>query len=355
MAGSGDQVVPYSASWFWGWFSWSPMSSTLLRTAEKKILSCLKTPYRGWYVDIGSVVGKSDKIWTISLNTESKKTPIVLLHGLGGGVAIWCLNLDALAATRPVYAIDLLGFGRSSRPTFSSNAEVAETQLVNSVEEWRQEMGLEKIILLGHSLGGFLATSYAIKHPDNVKHLILADPWGFPEKPKDPPKWNAPLWARAIASMVQPLNPLWAVRFAGPFGPWLIQKVRPDLSRKFAPILEDEDTSVVSSYIFQCNAQSPTGESAFHTMMDGFGWAKNPMIRRVDDLKESVPITLLYGSRSWVDKSPGEKIRENRSKDAYVDIQMVQGAGHHVYADKYELFNKYVIEACQKVDESDDS
>ena len=54
-------------------------------------------------------MGPADKIWTISLNEESPKTPIVLLHGLGAGVALWCLNLDALAAQRPVYAIDVLG------------------------------------------------------------------------------------------------------------------------------------------------------------------------------------------------------------------------------------------------------
>ena len=116
------------------------------------------------------------------------------------------------------------GFGRSGRPTFSNDAEKAEYQLVRSVEEWRREMQLEKFVLLGHSMGGFLAASYAIQYPERVKHLILADPWGFPEKPSsDVVKAtnNVPLWVKAIAYVVHPLNPFWAVRFAGPFGLWL--------------------------------------------------------------------------------------------------------------------------------------
>lgn len=69
----------------------------------------MKTAYKRFYVDIGSVVGQSDKIWTISLNEESQRVPLVLLHGMGAGLALWCPNLDSLAAKRPVYAIDLLG------------------------------------------------------------------------------------------------------------------------------------------------------------------------------------------------------------------------------------------------------
>lgn len=42
----------------------------------------------------------------------------------------------------------------------------AEKQLVLSIEEWRREMNLPKIILLGHSMGGFLATSYTMSYPD---------------------------------------------------------------------------------------------------------------------------------------------------------------------------------------------
>ncbi|KAG7207862.1 hypothetical protein KM043_009461 [Ampulex compressa] len=346
-----NEIVKSKGSWIWSWISWSVSSSTMLRAAEKKILSCLKTAYRGWYVDIGPVVSTADKIWTISLNEESQKTPIVLLHGLGAGVALWCLNLDALASQRPVYAIDLLGFGRSSRPVFSSEAQEAEDQLVRSVEEWRREMQLENFVLLGHSMGGFLAASYTIQYPERVKHLILADPWGFPERPTDAAsKIYVPLWVKAIAYVIQPLNPLWAVRVAGPFGQWLIEKTRPDIVKKFAPILKD-DTSVISQYIHQCNVQTPSGESAFHAMMQGFGWAKNPIVKRMDKLDPEIPITLLYGSRSWVDNSAGETIKQSRLS-SYVNVQVITGAGHHVYADKSEIFNKYVLEACALSDMS---
>jgi abhydrolase domain-containing protein 5 len=174
----------------------------------------------------------------VSLNEKSKKTPLVLVHGFAAGVALWALNFDALAAHRPVYAMDLLGFGRSSRPSFSSNAAEAESQLVESLEAWRREMLIDEMVLLGHSMGGFLAASYAIRHPERVRHLILADPWGFPERPSDEQLMNKlPFWARAIAAMVAPFNALATIRVAGPWGPNLVKRARPDLAKKFAPLV----------------------------------------------------------------------------------------------------------------------
>ena len=81
----------------------------MLRSAEKAILRFVKTPYKGYYIDIGSCVGESDKIWTVSMNETSPKTPLVLLHGLGSGCGLWVLNYDSFAKDRPVYAIDILG------------------------------------------------------------------------------------------------------------------------------------------------------------------------------------------------------------------------------------------------------
>ncbi|XP_055596227.1 (Lyso)-N-acylphosphatidylethanolamine lipase [Uranotaenia lowii] len=331
------------------WFSWTRYSFSMLRTIEKSIFSHLRLPYRGMFVDVGPCVGEADKIWTITMNNDSKRIPILLLHGLGSGVGLWVLNLDAIAQNRPLYAIDILGFGRSSRPKFSDDAMIAEKQLVKSIDEWRKEMGLQEMIILGHSMGGFLASSYALSYPDRVKHLILADPWGFPEKPKessDRPK--PPLWAKAILAASKPLNPLWILRFFGPLGPWLVGKTRPDILRKFSGVISN--TEDVTNYIHQCNAQNPTGESAFHTMMHDFGWAKNPMVNRLHELKSSVPITFLYGARSWIDNRPGDVIRELR-QHSYVKIHSIPQAGHHVYADDAETFNRLVNEACATCDE----
>jgi len=70
----------------------------------------VKSPYNTRYVDIGPVIGpENSRIFTVSLNEESTETPLVLVHGLASGVALWALNLEELSASRPVYAIDVLG------------------------------------------------------------------------------------------------------------------------------------------------------------------------------------------------------------------------------------------------------
>jgi len=150
---------------------------------------------------------------------RSRKTPLVLLHGMGSGVALWVLNLDTLAQDRPLYAIDVLGFGRSSRVPFSRDPAEAEMEFVQSIEDWRQSVGIDRMILLGHSLGGYLATSYALGHFQHVKHLILVDPWGFPKCPSEvEQRRDIPRWVRVVRSVISPFNPFSGLRLAGPWG-----------------------------------------------------------------------------------------------------------------------------------------
>ncbi|XP_018579969.1 protein ABHD4 [Anoplophora glabripennis] len=331
---------------------WTKFSEAKLVEMEKKILQVVKTAYKTWFVPIGPTVGTDDKIWTILLNEESKNTPIVLLHGFAAALGFWCLNFDSLAKERPVYAIDLLGFGRSTRPTFSTDGTEAEQQMVQSLEAWRKQLDIENFILLGHSFGGYLATSYAINYPDRVKHLILADPWGFAEQPA---KFEAPLWIKTLRVLLYPLshlNPLATVRAAGPIGPWLVRKVRNDISEKYASVLENKD--IMAEYIYQCNSRNPSGETAFHYMRKSFVWAKNPMVHRFDNIREDIPITVMFGENSWITQAPGHILKEQRPK-SYVDIAVIANAGHHISADQPSLFHEVVLGACGMCDSTSNS
>uniref|UniRef100_A0A9L0R7N7 (Lyso)-N-acylphosphatidylethanolamine lipase n=2 Tax=Laurasiatheria TaxID=314145 RepID=A0A9L0R7N7_HORSE len=289
-----------------------------------------------------------NKIWTVTVSPELRdRTPLVMVHGFGGGVGLWILNMDSLSARRTLHTFDLLGFGRSSRPAFPRDPEGAEDEFVTSIETWRETMGIPSMILLGHSLGGFLATSYSIKYPERVKHLILVDPWGFPLRPTDPSEIRAPpTWVKAVASVLGRSNPLAVLRVAGPWGPGLVQRFRPDFKRKFADFFEDD---TISEYIYHCNAQNPSGETAFKSMMESFGWARRPMLERIHLIRKDVPITMIYGANTWIDTSTGKKVKLQRP-DSYVRDMEIEGASHHVYADQPHIFNAVVEEICDSVD-----
>uniref|UniRef100_UPI0037E858A4 1-acylglycerol-3-phosphate O-acyltransferase ABHD5 n=1 Tax=Semicossyphus pulcher TaxID=241346 RepID=UPI0037E858A4 len=340
--------VDTTIRWCWipNWLpSWCPTSQIQLKTAEDKMLRCVSSTFSKQYVPISN----GNHLWTLTLSSDhvKNKTPMVLLHGFGSGVGLWAQNLDALSQRGPVYAPDLLGFGQSSRPVFSTDTQEAEEQFVESIEQWRDKLGLESMILLGHNLGGYLAVSYSIKYPHRVQHILLVEPWGFPERPDtveaDRP---IPVWIKALGAMFSPFNPLAGLRLVGPLGPTLVQTLRPDFKKKFSSMFSD---NTVSEYIYHLNVQTPSGETAFKNMTVPYGWAKRPMLQRMDKLHPEIPITIIYGSRSSIDSNSGSTIKEMRPS-SHVDIITIRGAGHYVYADQPEDFNHRVLQVCSKVD-----
>jgi pimeloyl-ACP methyl ester carboxylesterase len=249
--------------------------------------------------------------------------------------------LDELARDHTVYAVDLLGFGRSSRHPFSGQTpEDAEKYFVDSFETWRKTLGLDKFHLLGHSMGAYLSAVYTLQEPSRVSRLILADPWGLPERPADwddriPAKWKAII--KVVSSISN--SPLSLLRAAGPIGPSLIQRVRPDLVNKFGRFFPDEDRTALD-YIYHVNAQAPAGEEAFAKLTVPIGFAAKPLVNRLHEISEDVPVSFIYGEDTWMDIRVGVKAKE--SMKSPTDFVVIPNAGHHVYIDNYDLFNEAV-------------
>jgi pimeloyl-ACP methyl ester carboxylesterase len=102
-------------------------------------------------------------------------TPLVLVHGLGARGEDWGAMMPALAAQGfHVYALDLLGYGRSPRPDVSYSISMEETVVV----EFMQAMHVARADVGGWSMGGWISMKLALDHPEMVDRLMIYDSAG---------------------------------------------------------------------------------------------------------------------------------------------------------------------------------
>ena len=102
--------------------------------------------------------------------TDSGKGPaVVLIHGFLENTTMWNLIIPELSKRNRVIAIDLLGHGKSDCIGYTHSMELfAET-----LEAVLKKVRIRKCVLVGHSLGGYVALAFAEKHPKRVKGLCL--------------------------------------------------------------------------------------------------------------------------------------------------------------------------------------
>lgn len=98
--------------------------------------------------------------------------PLVLLHGIGSRGVSWWPVVDALAANVRLYALDLRGHGASDRPAAGYLFPDYAADLAAVVDG----LDLARPAVLGHSLGGLVALTWAADHPDGAAALVVEDP-----------------------------------------------------------------------------------------------------------------------------------------------------------------------------------
>lgn len=100
--------------------------------------------------------------------------PLLLIHGIGGDADEWAFCFESFSTSHRVIALDLLGFGRSDKPLISYTIEA----LVEVVQHFLRALKIDRVCLIGNSLGGWIAASLALKRSELVEKLILVDAAG---------------------------------------------------------------------------------------------------------------------------------------------------------------------------------
>jgi pimeloyl-ACP methyl ester carboxylesterase len=120
------------------------------------------------YVKVGNI---NTRFWAAG----DKGTAVILIHGLGGSVENWGLNIEALAQHHRVYAVDLVGFGRSDKPA----GQPTLSQGIQFIKDFIDGQRIDKASLVGNSMGGLVVLQFAIQFPNKVGKLVLVDSAGL--------------------------------------------------------------------------------------------------------------------------------------------------------------------------------
>lgn len=99
--------------------------------------------------------------------------PVVLLHGIGSGSASWVLQLAALSRARRTIAWDTPGYGETTPVSAQFPVAVDYSAVLASS---LRALGIDRCILVGHSLGAVIAAAYARQNPSSVAGLLLISP-----------------------------------------------------------------------------------------------------------------------------------------------------------------------------------
>jgi pimeloyl-ACP methyl ester carboxylesterase len=227
-----------------------------------------------------------------SLEFGTGDEPIVLLHGLAGSARWWHRNVPALADRYRVLLPELVGFGRSRAmgrlPPVSATADL--------LDAWMGAMRLDRVHLVGHSMGGQISIHLASRHPDRLHRLVLVDAAGIP----------------------RPLTPRNALRFAmevGPLWRWGDPRFLPTVVRD---ALTAGPRSVVAA--------------VWHILSDDV----RPLLKKI-----TAPTLVVWGERDNL--LPLAHAAEIRDHIPHARLAVLGGAGHNPMVDRPADFNRLLL------------
>lgn len=250
---------------------------------------------------------------------------LLLIHGLGSYLPAWKNNVAALAEHYRVVAIDLPGFGRSSKANYHYSMRFF-SRVVDAVID-----GLElgNPVLVGHSMGGQIALTHALDYPGKAKALILTAPAGLEGFSEGEVRW----FKRAVTPRL--------IMGAGP------KAIHTNFARNFNDMPADAEfmirhrLEIIKGPDFESYAYA--NSRAVAAMVDG------PTLDKHHEVE--VPVFVIYGEDDELIPSPFLHPGETRDigevgVEAFPNarLEMIPDAGHMVHFERPELYNQLVLE-----------
>ena len=250
---------------------------------------------------------------------------ILLIHGIGDNSTTWSSVQSTLAQRFTVIAPDLLGHGKSDKP----RADYSVAAYANGMRDLLSVLDIERVTVVGHSLGGGVAMQFAYQFPQLVDRLILVGAGGVTKDVNFALRIaSLPMGSEALALLRLPmvLPSLQLVgRVAGlAIGRTGVGRDLPDMLR----ILRD--------------LPEPTASSAFaRTLRAVVDW-RGQVVTMLDRcyLTESVPVQLIWGSHDSVIPVSHAQLAHSAMPGSQLEI--FDGSGHFPFHDDPDRFVEVV-------------
>lgn len=257
--------------------------------------------------------------------------PLLLLHGIGDSSVGWVDVMGRLAETHTVVAPDLLGHGQSARP----RADYSVAAYANGMRDLLTLLDVDRVTVVGHSLGGGVAAQFAYQYPERCERLVLVATGGVATA-------VSPFLRIAAAPLAEVfLIPL-SLPFAKPVGRLGLEALRlsgTDLGRDHDQIarvldaLPDRDARIAFT----------------RTLRSGVDWRGQVVtLRDRAYLAQAMPTLIVWGTRDGV--IPVKHAHAAHAAMPGSRLELFDGAGHfphHDDPDRFvELVGEFVATTC---------
>ncbi len=210
---------------------------------------------------------------------------------MGAASAFWAPVISGLSRSRLVIAPDMIGFGRSMPDTPQNPPD-----FIMWLTAFLDALGLGKVDLVGHSLGGAIAVRFTLEHPDRVGSLSLVGAIGF---------GASPIGVLAAGLFMVPSNPV----------------TRPILRR-----LLSTRPGLIPSTLRGKKRKPSFDRGLAARIMRATGWNGIPSFRREELSRIVQPVLLLWGERDRI--VPLSIARRLRTRLLHAELRTVSGGGH---------------------------